>query len=61
MDCGGFRVFGVGNPEKAKHGFDGQTFYFCKACGRLLTLEERAMDNKKIAMAKLAARANVGS
>ena len=57
VDCGGHRVYGVGNPEKAKQGWVGQTFYFCKACGRLLTQEERAMDSKRIAMVKLAAKA----
>ena len=52
VDCGGHRVFGVGNPEKAVRGFTGQTFYFCKVCGKHLTAEERAADNKKIALAK---------
>ena len=61
VDCGGHRVYGVGNPEKAKQGFVGQTFYFCKVCARLLTQEDRAMDNKRIAVAKLAARNELGA
>jgi DNA-directed RNA polymerase subunit RPC12/RpoP len=61
VDCGGHRVFGVGNPEKAVRGFTGQTFYFCKVCGKHLTAEERAADNKKIALAKLAANAELAA
>ena len=55
VDCGGHRVYGVGKAEKARLGFTGQTFYFCKACGRELKQEDRAADNKRIALNKLAA------
>ena len=51
-DCGGVRVYGVGATEKARVGFTGQKFYFCKACGRVLLQEERAADSKKIAVRK---------
>jgi DNA-directed RNA polymerase subunit RPC12/RpoP len=56
VDCGGHRVFGVGKQEKARYGFSGKLFYFCKACGRELKAEDRAADNKKIALNKLAAK-----
>ena len=49
-------MWGVGNPRKAKHGFVGQTFYFCSACGRVLKKEQRAEENKHIAEQRLAAK-----
>ena len=48
--CGGVRVYGDGNPSKARYGFIGKTFYFCHGCGEVLTLENRAADMKKIAL-----------
>jgi hypothetical protein len=48
----------MGNPQKAAMGYHGQTFYFCRACGRLLTQEERAADNKKIALKRKEAAAD---
>ena len=48
VDCGGFRVHGVGNPKKAAVGFIGKKFYFCSACGKWLRKEEQKNDLKKM-------------
>ena len=48
VDCGGFRVHGVGNPKKAAVGFIGKKFYFCSACGTVAAqrgAEERPQEN----------------
>ena len=52
VECWGCRVHGMGKPAKAKLGFPGQKFFWCYACGRQLKLEDRAADNKKIAVRK---------
>ena len=43
-DCGGFRVFGVGNARKpllAETVFKDKKFYFASCCGKLLLKENR--------------------
>tara|TARA_B110000046_G_C12881921_1_gene350488 strand:- start:359 stop:721 length:363 start_codon:yes stop_codon:yes gene_type:complete len=58
VGCGGFRVYGVGNPRKAAVGFIGKTFYFCSACGKWLRAEDAAGDLEKMDMPmRIAARA----
>ena len=49
VDCDGWRVFGVGNPSKARFGFPGKKFYFCLACGKWLQEEHKQRDLNKIA------------
>ena len=48
VDCGGFRVFGVGNPRKAAVGFVNQKFFFCSACAKWLQKEEQKKDLAKM-------------
>ena len=49
FDCGGIRVHGLGNPQKATMGFHKGDYYFCRACGDMLNKDDRAKDKEKIA------------
>ena len=55
VDCGGHRVFGVGNPASARVGFPNEKFYFCSACHEWLQKKHRERDMKKMTAAEHAA------
>ena len=55
VDCGGHRVFGVGNPASARVGFPNEKFYFCSACHEWLQKKHRERVMKKMTAAEHAA------
>jgi hypothetical protein len=51
VDCGGYRVYGVGNRAKPKNPctYDGETtHFFCYCCGKLLRKAHRKADMEKM-------------